>query len=119
MKIEPFGTLQLTRTHAAHTGRTELTDIAGAPLAKIPSAADAAQEKKRVSFSDYLMDAMQQMNNQQMDVTKLEQQLITNPDSVDIQDVTIAMAKARMSLNLAQSVIDRFISGWNELSTSR
>lgn len=119
MKIEPFGTLQMTRTHPAHTGRTELSDIAGAPMAKIPSAAEKSTEKTRASFSEYLLEAMQTMNNQQVDVTNLEKQLITNPDSVDIQDVTIAMAKARMSLDLAQTVIDRIISGWNEVSTTR
>lgn len=119
MKIEPFGTLQMTRTHPAHVGRAELSDISGAPMAAIPSAARQAQEKKRASFSEYLMEAMQTMNNQQLDVTNLEKQLITNPNSVDIEDVTIAMAKARMSLNLAQTVIDSMISGWNDISTSK
>lgn len=119
MKIEPFGTLQMTRTHPAHVGRSELTDIAGQPMAKIPSAARNAQETKRASFSEYLVDAMATMNSQQLDVTNLEKQLITAPDSVDIQDVTIAMAKARMSLDLAKAVADKITSGWNELSTNR
>ena len=38
---------------------------------------------------------------------------------VDVQDVTIAMAKAQMSLNLAQTVIDRLLTGWSEIQTSR
>ena len=59
------------------------------------------------------------MNQQQLDATRLQEQVITDPDSLDIHDVTIAMSKARMSLNLAQSVIDRLISGWNEISTTR
>ena len=48
-----------------------------------------------------------------------KRQLITDPDSVDIHDVTTAMAKARMSMDLAKSVIDRLVSGWNEISTTR
>ena len=44
---------------------------------------------------------------------------MTDPDSVDIHDVTTAMAKAQMSLSLAQTVIDRLVTGWNELSTNR
>ena len=59
------------------------------------------------------------MNAQQVNVAKLQEQIITDPDSVDIHDVTTAMAKAKMSLNLAQTVIDRLITGWNELSQNR
>ena len=62
---------------------------------------------------------MNTVNTQQTDVTKLQERLITDPDSVDVHDVTIAMSKARMSLNLAHSVIDRLVSGWNEITTTR
>lgn len=119
MKIEDFGTLQMTRTNPAHTGTSKLTDIAGSPLNKIPSAAENGQAKAIKSFDQYLVEAMSSMNQQQLDVTRLQEQVITDPDSLDIHDVTIAMSKARMSLNLAQSVIDRLISGWNEISTTR
>ena len=119
MKIEDFGALQMMRTNPAHTGTAPLSDIAGAPYTDIPSAAVNNAEKKRVNFNDYLLNAMQKMNDQQVDVTNLEQKLVTDPDSVDIQDVTVAVAKARMSLNLAQTVIDRIVTGWSEITTTR
>jgi len=119
MKIQDFGQLQMTRTNSAHTGVSKLSDIAGAPLNSIPSSAENGIEKTRHSFQDYLIEAMDSMNQQQVTVSKLSEQMITDPDSVDIHDVTIAMSKARMSLNLAQSVIDRLVTGWNEISTSR
>ena len=53
------------------------------------------------------------------DIADLQQKVITDPDSVDLHDVTIAMSKARMSLNLAQSVIDRLVQGWSEITTTR
>ena len=34
-------------------------------------------------------------------------------------DEKIAMSKARMSLNLAQNVIDRITTSWNEITTTR
>ena len=71
------------------------------------------------SFQDYLMEAVNSVNNQQLDVTNIQEKLITSPDEVDVHDVTIAMSKARMSLNLAQTVIDRLVSGWNEITTTR
>lgn len=119
MKIAEFGQLQMTRTNPAHTGVSKLTDIAGAPLNDIPSSAENGIEETRRSFEDYLLEAMSSMNKQQLDVSKMSEQLITDPDSLDIHDVTIAMSKARMSLNLAQTVIDRMVTGWNEISTTR
>jgi flagellar hook-basal body complex protein FliE len=65
------------------------------------------------------MEAMNTMNSQQMEVSSLQEKVITDPDSVDIHDVTIAMSKARMSLNLAQTVIDRVVTSWNEITTTR
>ena len=59
------------------------------------------------------------MNNQQIEVNELQQKVVTDPESVDLHDVTIAVAKARMSLNLANSVIDRIVSGWSEITTTR
>lgn len=119
MEIPKFGTLEMTRTLPQHTGGAKLSDVAGAPLNSIPSSAKDALGKTKVSFDKYLLEAVKSMNTQQVDVNKLEQQLITDPDSVDAQDVTIAMAKARMSLNLAQTVIDRIVTGWNEITTTR
>ncbi len=119
MKIAEFGQLQMTRTNQSHTGVSKLSDIAGAPLNHIPSSAENGIEQTRKSFQTYLIEAMDSMNQQQVDVSKLSERLITDPDSVDIHDVTIAMSKARMSLNLAQTVIDRLVTGWNEISNSR
>ena len=66
-----------------------------------------------------MLEAVEKLNGQQTDVDKLEERLITDPDSVDIHDVTIAMAKAQMSLTLAQTVVDRVITGWTNLSQTR
>ena len=71
------------------------------------------------SFQDYLIEAVNTVNNQQNEVSNIQERLITDPDSVDVHDVTIAMSKARMSLNLAQTVIDRLVTDWNEITTTR
>ena len=71
------------------------------------------------TFKDYLISAMSQMNAQQIKVSNLGDQLITDPDSVDVHDVMISVAKAKSSLNLAQTVIDRLIKGWSEITTTR
>ena len=108
-------TPQLTRTSSAHAG--------DAPLSSLSDLAEKGKQSEangtRGRFESYLANAVSALNNQQLEVGRIEQQLITDPDSVDVHDVTTAMAKAQMSLSLAQTVIDRLITGWNELSTNR
>ncbi len=107
-----IGSLELNRSNPAHLGTAPLIDSFGGEK-------KASVEKSKGSFENYLLAAVEELNGQQTEVGKLQEQLITDPDSVDIHDVTIAMAKAQMSLNLAQTVIDRVITGWNDLSQTR
>lgn len=104
----------MTRTNPAHFGAAPLTQRAHTPLQQ-----KSVEEEQTVSFQDQLLKAVSSMNDQQLEVGRVEQQLLTDPDSVDVHDVVTAMAKAQMSLGLAQTVIDRLVSGWNEISTSR
>ncbi len=106
-----IGSLELNRSNPAHLGT--------APLMGSGKTSAVEGGAKKSTFENYLLEAVSSMNSQQVNVDKIQEQIITDPDSVDVHDVTIAMAKAQMSLNLAQTVIDRVISGWNELSQNR
>ncbi|MBQ1175667.1 MAG: flagellar hook-basal body complex protein FliE [Treponema sp.] len=110
MKIPELKNIQLNKTHELHNGQTRIST---------ENAASSGVEKTRRSFDDYLIQAFEKLNDQQVNVANLQQQVITDPDSVDLHDVTIAMSKARMSLNLAQTVIDRLVQGWSEITTTR
>lgn len=83
------------------------------------SAAEERQRLNEKSFGEFLADAVSQMNRQQTEVSAMEEQLITDPDSLDIHDVTTAMAKAQMSMTFAKTVVDRIVTGWNEITTTR
>ena len=130
MNIQNFSTLQMMRTNDAHFGQGKVQPLTFnmpglSPIQSIQKAdqateaASVQQAEARKSFETFLMEAVNTVNSQQLDVTKVQEKLITNPDDVDIHDVTIAMAKARQSLNLAQTVIDRLVTGWNEITTTR
>ncbi|MCH5292082.1 MAG: flagellar hook-basal body complex protein FliE [Treponema sp.] len=117
-----FGTLQLDRTHPAHVGTQPLTDThRRAYLDRTGTVSNSVplEPKARGAFESYLFEALDAMNSQQVSVGKMQEQIITDPDSVDIHDVTTAMAKAQMSMNLAHTIITRLVSGWNEISTTR
>ena len=133
MKIQDFGTLQLTRTDKAHFGQSKIQPLTQnapgmSPIQKVQRAdktteaasiQTAGQTGQSKSFQSYLLDALSTVNSQQLDVTAVQEKLITDPDDVDIHDVTIAMAKARQSLILAQPVLDSLVTGWNEITTTR
>lgn len=111
MTINNFDMLSMNKTFSA-TGYNS-------PASNLTSAAEVSAEKYRKSFDSYLLDAVSKMNEQQLDVNRLEQKAIVDPESVDIHDITTAMAKAQMSLNLAKTVVDRVVTGWNEITTTR
>ncbi|MBQ5385010.1 MAG: flagellar hook-basal body complex protein FliE [Treponema sp.] len=117
-----IGTLELNRSNPAHIGTKSLLDTSKSLyMDSFGNVTNTAAEpgKTKGTFESYLLDAVSEMNDQQLNVSALTEQVITDPDSVDIHDVTNAMAMAKMSMNLAQTVIDRVISGWNELSQNR
>ncbi len=72
-----------------------------------------------VSFEEMILEAMGNVNDDQMNSASLMEQMITNPDSVDTHDVTISMAKADMSLNVTKAVIDRAVKAYKEITSLR
>ena len=105
---------EMTRTNSAHSGTAQLTDLT--PGLKQDYKTTSL---KKGAFEEFLLEAVNGVNSDQLHVNQVQNQLVTDPESVDVQDVTIAMAKAQMSLNLAQTVINRLLTGWNEIQTSR
>jgi flagellar hook-basal body complex protein FliE len=71
------------------------------------------------SFEDEMLKAMDAVNADQQTSSALSQQMITDPDSVDAHDVTIAMAKANLSLNIAKTVLNRIVTAWKDVINTR
>jgi flagellar hook-basal body complex protein FliE len=80
---------------------------------------DQSARPESASFEQTILKAFDQMNEKQVKTDDLAQKLITDPESVDVHDVTIAMAEASLSLKVAQSVMDRVVKDWNEITTTR
>jgi len=79
----------------------------------------AANPVKTGKFGEMVTDALNSANNAEMDSAGLMQQMITDPDSVNVHDVTIAMAKAEMAVNLTKSVIDGAVKAYKEIISTR
>ncbi len=71
------------------------------------------------SFEDALLSAMEGVDAYQAKGEDLLQRMIVDPDSVDAQDVTIAMAEANLSLNLAKTILSRVVTAWKDVINTR
>lgn len=84
-----------------------------------PAAARAAGATQAPSFESALLKAMDGVSASQGKSDSLLQQVVANPGSVDAQDVTIAMAEANMSLNLAKTILSRVVTAWRDVINTR
>ncbi|OHD21586.1 MAG: flagellar hook-basal body complex protein FliE [Spirochaetes bacterium GWB1_66_5] len=82
------------------------------------STATPAQQAEG-SFGSMFLQALGQVNQQQLRAQDLSQALISDPESVDIHDVTVALAEANLSLSMAKAVIDRAIRAYREIVNIR
>ena len=111
--------VQLQRTDPRHfsgsvasSGSARLAgspvDVAGAPGADIESA-----------FGDLFFRALGQVNDLQLNAIERQQQMVLEPDSVDIHDVTIAIAEANLAIATAKQVSDAVIRAYREIVNVR
>ena len=95
--------VSLTGTDPRHLG------VPGTPSADTPVE----------SFGKLFTQALGAVNSQQLDTMQLSQQMITDPDSVDIHDITIAMAEANLSLSMTKAIVDGAIKAYREIIAVR
>ena len=118
--INILSSFQMTRTDPAHMGNSPLVSATGAATGLTKdSRAENEKKAEKLSFSDYLMEAANYVNEKQQSSSDMAEKLVLDPDSVDVHDVTIAMAEANLSLSIAQTVIERLTKAWTEITTTR
>ena len=82
-------------------------------------AADKAPADAEASFGKLFFQSLGQVNDLQVRAQDLSQALITDPDSVDIHDVTVALAEANLALSMTKAIIDRAIRAYREIVNIR
>jgi flagellar hook-basal body complex protein FliE len=71
------------------------------------------------SFEDTMLRALDKVSAEQQFSDSLTQMAITDPGSVDTHDITIAQAKAGMSLNITRTILNRLVQGWKDIINTR
>jgi flagellar hook-basal body complex protein FliE len=107
LSLEALGdVVTMTRTNAKH--------LAG--VGEKPASEAGGVE---AAFGELLLKALNQVNDSQVTAVDLAQQMITDPDSVNVHDVTVALAEANLALSMTKSVVDRALAAYREIINVR
>ena len=97
--------VKLARTNPAH--------LAGKGEGAAP---DAGVEG---NFGALLMKALGGVNDSQVKAMDLSQKMVTDPGSVNVEDVTISMAEANLAISMTKAVVDRALAAYREIINVR
>jgi flagellar hook-basal body complex protein FliE len=109
----------LAITHPKHLVPLKGGFKAGAGIAELGDKIGAEAVLRSGVFEDTMLRALDKVSADQHFSDSLTQAAVTDPGSVDIHDITIAQAKAGMSLNIARTVLSRIVQGWRDLINTR
>ncbi len=95
--------------------RTNPLHIAGAGEGAVSAARGDSEQK----FGTLLMGALGSVNNSQRKAMDLSQAMVTDPNSVNVEDVTIALADANLALSMTKAIVDRALAAYREIINVR
>jgi flagellar hook-basal body complex protein FliE len=70
-------------------------------------------------FSETMLKALDGVSAQQMRAEHLFQQSILDPDSVNVDDITNAQARADLALNVTRTILSRVVQAWKDIINTR
>ena len=70
-------------------------------------------------FGEVLETALNSVNQLEMESEDLSQLMVTDPDEVDVHDITIAMGQANLALNITKAVVDKALQAYKEIINMR
>ena len=109
MKLDSFFTdnnIHLVSKNPLHFGKSSLNFGVKHP-------------EKAQTFKDLFFNLVSGVNNSQLDVSRISQQAILQPNNVDSHDIVIAMAKASMNLSITKAIVERGIKAYQDIINIR
>ena len=77
------------------------------------------QKSKETSFGNLLSQALSTVNSYQQRSLTMNEKLVTDPNEVNVHDVTIALAEANLTLSMTKAIAERVISAYREIISIR
>jgi len=109
--------VKLARTNPRHLGG--IGEQVGAAGAAFPGGQAGAASSAEQKFGDLLLGALGSVNDSQLTAMNLSQKMVTDPTSVNVEDVTIAMADANLALSMTKAIVDRALAAYREIINIR
>ncbi len=78
-----------------------------------------SQGDTKSSFGGLVTKAVNGANDLVQKSAALTQQYITDPDSINVHDVTIAMSEANLAISMTKSVVDNALKAYREIINIR
>ena len=123
---QAMGTVvKMARTNPAHLaglGEALSASAAGASGGATNAAGgatNAASGGAEQKFGDMLLNALGDVNQSQLKAMDLSQRMVTEPGSVNVEDVTIALADANLALSMTKAIVDRALAAYREIINVR
>ena len=112
--------LPLKTTHSKHL-TSESADFLGegSKITKTGEKIGADAVIRSGTFSEAMLGALDKVSSYQQFASNINQEALVNPDSVNAEDVSLAMAQASMSLNITRNVLSRVVQSWRDLINTR
>ena len=112
--------LQLKVTHPKHIASETADFLAeGSKITDTGKKIGADMVMRSGTFTDAMLGALDKVSSYQQFSSQLNQAALVDPDSVNVEDVSIAMAEASMSLNITRNVLSRLVQSWRDLINTR
>ena len=112
--------ISMFQTHPKHMGPIDSPYAgSGKNIIALEKKIGADNVTRAGTFEHAMLQALDKVSGAQQYASALAQEAIVNPDSVDIQDITIAQAEANMSFNAARNILSRLVQGWRDLINAR
>jgi len=112
--------LPLTVTHKDHiTNGAEEFLALGNKISETSKKIGADSVIRSGTFADAMLGALDKVSDYQQYSSSVSQAAFLDPDSVNIEDVTIAMAQANISLNITRNILSRLVQSWRDVINTR
>ena len=115
---QPYLPLRVTHPNHIVSSNTEFLSLGG-KITETEKKIGADAVIRSGTFEEAMLGALDKVSAYQQFSSSLNQAALIDPDSVNVEDVSIAMAEASLSLNITRNVLNRLVQGWRDLINTR
>ena len=94
-------------------------NASGSGIAELGKRIGAENVMPQRPFEQAMLQALDNVSAHQRYHQRLVEQAILDPESVNIEDITMAQARARMSLDISRTILNRVVQAWRDLINTR